>query len=71
MSSPTPSVADGDQVAAPSWRRWLVLASMSLGTLVAFLDNTVVNTALPTISIELGVIHVGVEVDDYDAAEKR
>jgi EmrB/QacA subfamily drug resistance transporter len=35
-------------------RRWLVLAVMSLGTLIVFLDLTVVNTALPSISVELG-----------------
>ena len=35
-------------------RRWLVLAVMSLGTLMVFLDNTVVNTALPAISTDLG-----------------
>ena len=38
----------------PTWRRWLVLMVMSLGTLVVFVDNTVVNTALPAISIDLG-----------------
>ncbi len=35
-------------------RRWLVLAVMSLGTLIVFLDLTVVNTALPAISLDLG-----------------
>ena len=35
-------------------RRWLVLAVMSLGTLIVFLDLTVVNTALPEISRDLG-----------------
>lgn len=35
-------------------RRWLVLAVMSLGTLIVFLDLTVVNTALPSISLDLG-----------------
>lgn len=39
---------------APSVRKWLVLAVMSVGTLIIFLDNTVVNTALPTISVDLG-----------------
>ena len=37
-----------------SRRRWLVLAVMSIGTLIVFIDNTVVNTALPAISIDLG-----------------
>lgn len=35
-------------------RKWWVLAVMSVGTLIIFLDNTVVNTALPSISIDLG-----------------
>jgi len=34
-------------------RRWLVLAVMSVGTLIVFLDTTVMNTALPNISTEL------------------
>lgn len=34
-------------------RRWLVLAVMSVGTLIVFLDSTVMNTALPNISTEL------------------
>ncbi len=39
---------------APDPRRWWVLAVMSLGTLIVFIDNTVVNTALPAISRDLG-----------------
>jgi MFS family permease len=35
-------------------RRWWVLAVMSVGTLIVFIDNTVVNTALPAISVDLG-----------------
>lgn len=35
-------------------RRWWVLAVMSLGTLIVFLDLTVVNTALPSIARDLG-----------------
>ena len=53
MTATTPQVASGDP-ALPAWHRWLVLLVMSLGTLVVFLDNTVVNTALPAISIDLG-----------------
>jgi EmrB/QacA subfamily drug resistance transporter len=34
-------------------RRWLVLAVMSVGTLIVFLDTTVMNTALPNIATEL------------------
>jgi len=37
-----------------SRRRWLILGVMSLGTLIVFMDNTVVNTALPAISVDLG-----------------
>lgn len=46
------TINDPEQTAA-SWRRWLVLLVMSIGTLVVFIDNTVVNTALPAISIDL------------------
>ena len=35
-------------------RRWWILAVMSIGTLIVFIDNTVVNTALPAISVDLG-----------------
>jgi EmrB/QacA subfamily drug resistance transporter len=34
-------------------RRWWVLAVMSVGTLLVFLDDTIVNTALPRISVDL------------------
>jgi EmrB/QacA subfamily drug resistance transporter len=34
-------------------RRWWVLAVMSVGTLIVFLDDTVVNTALPRIAVDL------------------
>lgn len=43
-----------DQSANPrTARRWWVLGVMSLSILMVFLDNTVVNTALPAISREL------------------
>ncbi len=48
MSVPLPST---DTVRDP--RRWLVLAVMSIGTLIVFLDGTVINTALPDISTRL------------------
>jgi MFS family permease len=54
VTDQTPRTADADQQEAPSWRRWLILAVMSVGTLIVFIDNTVVNTALPAISTELG-----------------
>ncbi len=53
MNATNPQVAEPEEAAA-SWRRWLVLAVMSVGTLIVFIDNTVVNTALPAISTELG-----------------
>ena len=34
-------------------RRWFILAVMSMGTMIVFLDMTVVNTALPSISVDL------------------
>jgi len=43
----------GAEMAPLDPRRWLVLAVMSIGTLIVFLDLTVVNTALPAISLEL------------------
>src|SRR5579871_6094447 len=48
-------------------RRWLVLAVMSVGTLLAFLDDTVVNTALPRISVALHASTSGLQwvVDAY------
>ncbi len=54
MEAVATPITDADIPAPPSWRRWLVLLVMSIGTLVVFLDNTIVNTALPAISIELG-----------------
>ena len=53
MNATNPKVADPADIST-SWRRWLVLAVMSIGTLIVFIDNTVVNTALPAISTELG-----------------
>ena len=38
---------------APSVHRWWVLAVMSLSAFMVFLDNTVVNTALPSIARDL------------------
>ena len=52
MNATTPQVARPDDIST-SWRRWLVLAVMSIGTLIVFIDNTVVNTALPAISVDL------------------
>ena len=48
-------------------RRWWVLAVMSVGTIIVFLDDTIVNTALPRISIDLGASTGGLQwvVDAY------
>ena len=49
MSTPPPPSTES----VPDPRRWLVLAVMSIGTLIVFLDGTVINTALPNISTKL------------------
>ena len=54
MTKTSKPAIDAGGAATPSWRRWLILAVMSVGTLIVFIDNTVVNTALPAISTELG-----------------
>ena len=48
-------------------RRWWVLAVMSVGTMIVFLDDTVVNTALPRISLDLRASTAGLQwvVDAY------
>jgi MFS family permease len=45
---------ESEETVLSSRRRWWVLAVMSVGTLIVFIDNTVVNTALPAISVDLG-----------------
>jgi EmrB/QacA subfamily drug resistance transporter len=64
LSSPA-SLDSG--AAAPARRRWLVLGVMSVGTLLTFLDDTVVNTALPRISTALHASTSGLQwvVDAY------
>ena len=59
--------ADGVAVEEGDPRRWLILAIMSLGTLIVFLDLTVVNTALPSISLDLGATTSDLQwvVDSY------
>jgi EmrB/QacA subfamily drug resistance transporter len=59
--------AQVDDAASESARRWVVLAVMSVGTLIVFLDDTVVNTALPRISIDLRTSIGGLQwvVDAY------
>jgi EmrB/QacA subfamily drug resistance transporter len=53
--------------ATESARRWWVLAVMSVGTMIVFLDDTVVNTALPRISLDLHAATSGLQwvVDAY------
>ena len=53
--------------AVGSDRRWWVLAVMSVGTMIVFLDDTVVNTALPRISVDLRAATAGLQwvVDAY------
>jgi EmrB/QacA subfamily drug resistance transporter len=48
-------------------RRWWVLAVMSVGTMIVFLDDTIVNTALPRISVDLRAGTSGLQwvVDAY------
>ncbi|MCH7789593.1 MAG: MFS transporter [Acidobacteria bacterium] len=60
------SDTDGKAVARDP-RRWLILAVMSLGTLIVFLDLTVVNTALPSIASDLGASNSDLQwvVDSY------
>ena len=38
----------------PSRRRWLALAALAMAQFMVFLDETVVNVALPSIKNELG-----------------
>lgn len=42
-------------------RRWWVLVAISLGTFMTYLDNNVVNVALPTIQRDLGLSIAGLE----------
>jgi EmrB/QacA subfamily drug resistance transporter len=47
------SAQRGDATTSVEARRWWVLAVMSVGTLLVFLDDTVVNTALPRMALDL------------------
>ncbi len=64
--SPVPDVPP-DPAPAVGARRWWVLAVMSVGTLLVFLDDTVVNTALPQISVDLDASTSGLQwvIDAY------
>jgi EmrB/QacA subfamily drug resistance transporter len=53
MSSATPPVT-GDRLAAPSDRRWLILAVVAIAQLMVVLDSTIVNIALPSAQRALG-----------------
>src|SRR5436305_7796540 len=65
MAIPESVTLDGDS--GGQSHRWLVLAVMSAGTLLTFLDDTVVNTALPRISTALHASTSGLQwvVDGY------
>lgn len=64
-ASPPPPTTDGPTSAET--RRWWVLAVMSVGTLIVFLDDTVVNTALPRVSVALHASTSGLQwvIDAY------
>lgn len=53
MTTQTTEATDSPPAGSRDPRRWLILAVMSVGTLIVFLDTTVMNTALPNISTEL------------------
>lgn len=53
MTTTTSDVIEPRSEVERNPRRWLVLAVMSVGTLIVFLDTTVMNVALPNISTEL------------------
>jgi EmrB/QacA subfamily drug resistance transporter len=67
MASAIPVHLDPTATTNDPARRWWVLAVMSAGTLIVFLDDTVVNTALPRISLDLGAATSGLQwvVDAY------
>jgi hypothetical protein len=64
---PTPAIEHGRDP-----RRWLVLAVMSIGTVIVFLDGTVVNTALPNISTKLSATTSQLQwvVDSYISSSR-
>ena len=47
--------AIGDGVFGGERRKWWTLGAVSLGLFMIMLDNTVVNVALPSIELELGL----------------
>ena len=67
MSAKTENLDISGSEAEASKRRWWVLAVMSVGVLMIFIDNTVVNTALPAISRDLGASTSALQwiVDSY------
>jgi EmrB/QacA subfamily drug resistance transporter len=44
---------------APARRRWLALAVLAIAQFMVFLDETVVNVALPSIKVDLGISQAG------------
>jgi EmrB/QacA subfamily drug resistance transporter len=65
-TDPAPTTAI-DRATAGGRRAWMVLGVMSVGTLLTFLDDTVVNTALPRVSLALHASTSGLQwvVDAY------
>ena len=54
MPSSSPSTQPSDVVTAGDPRRWAILAVSCLAVFVVILDGTIVNVALPSLSIDLG-----------------
>ncbi len=50
-----------DTVSANTSRRWWALVAVSLATFMAFLDNNIVNVAIPTIQRDLHLSQAGLE----------
>jgi len=49
----TPNPAANQEAQPQNRRRWLILANVSVGTFMATLDSSIVNVALPTMSVKL------------------
>jgi EmrB/QacA subfamily drug resistance transporter len=67
MSENRTAVLPADAAPEATPRRWAILAVMSVGTLIVFLDDTIVNTALPRISVDLRASTSGLQwvIDAY------
>ena len=54
-TAPTPATAGTPPVAEPYPKRWLALAVIAVTVLMVILDATIVNIALPAVSVDLGI----------------